>query len=92
MSAAIETTMTSMALDSRRGVTDRLRSLPIDAVTVPVARASADLVSSAAQGLMSGELQTLPSASRTGFQVAHLRVSGQSHSPDHGPPKTLTLG
>jgi hypothetical protein len=47
---------------------------------------------SAAQGLISGELQTLSSASRTGFQVAHLRVSGQSHTPDHGPPKTLTLG
>jgi ABC-2 type transport system permease protein len=45
----VETTMTSVALDSRRGVTDRLRSLPIDAVTVPVARASADLVSSAVQ-------------------------------------------
>jgi hypothetical protein len=47
---------------------------------------------SAAQGLMSGELQTLPSAFRTGFQVAHLRISGQSYTPDHGPPKTLTLG
>ena len=47
---------------------------------------------SAAQGLMSGELQTLPSAFRTGFQLAHLRISGQSYTPDHGPPKTLTLG
>ena len=47
---------------------------------------------SAAQGLMSGELLTLPSASRTGFQVAQLLRSGQSHTPDHGPPKTLTLG
>jgi hypothetical protein len=47
---------------------------------------------SAAQGLMSTEPLTLPSASRTGFQVAHLRISGQFHTPDHGPPKTLTLG
>ena len=47
---------------------------------------------SAAQGLMSGELLPLPSASRTGFQVAQLLLSGQSHTPDHGPPKTLTLG
>lgn len=45
----VETTMTSVALDSRKGVTDRLRSLPISGVTVPLARAAADLVSSAAQ-------------------------------------------
>jgi hypothetical protein len=44
----------------------------------------------AAQGLMPGELLTLPSASRTGLQVARLDLSGQFHSPDHGPPKTLT--
>jgi hypothetical protein len=44
------------------------------------------------QGLMSGELLTLPSASRTGFQVAQLLLSGQFHTPDHGPPKILTLG
>jgi hypothetical protein len=47
---------------------------------------------SAAQGLMSAEPLTLSSASRTDFQVAYLRISGQSHTPDHGPPKTLTLG
>jgi hypothetical protein len=46
----------------------------------------------AAQGLMPGELLTLPSASRTGFQVARLHLSSQFHSPDHGPPKTLILG
>jgi hypothetical protein len=46
---------------------------------------------SAAQGLMPGELLALPAALRAGFQVAHLLVSGQSHSPDHGPPKILTL-
>ena len=47
---------------------------------------------SAVQGLMSMEPLTPPSASRTGCQVAHLRISGQFHTPDHGPPKTLTLG
>jgi hypothetical protein len=46
----------------------------------------------AAQGLMPGELLTLPSASRTGLQVARLHLSGQFHSPDHGPPKILILG
>ena len=46
----------------------------------------------AAQGLMPGELLTLPSASRTGFQVARLHLSSQFHSPDHGPPKILILG
>jgi hypothetical protein len=46
----------------------------------------------AAQGLMPGELLRLPSASRTDFQVGSLHLSGQFHSPDHGPPKVLTLG
>jgi hypothetical protein len=45
----------------------------------------------AAQGLIFGELLTLPSASRTAFELAQLLLSGQSHSPDHGPPKILTL-
>jgi hypothetical protein len=49
------------------------------------------LCGSAAQGLVSEELLTLPWASRTGFQVAHLLVNDQSHSPEHGPPKLLTL-
>jgi hypothetical protein len=46
----------------------------------------------AAQGLMPGELLTLPVASRTDFQIARLHLSGQFHSPDHGPPKILILG
>ena len=46
----------------------------------------------AAQGLMPGELLTLPSTSRADFQIARLHLSGQFHSPDHGPPKILTLG
>ena len=46
---------------------------------------------SATQGLMPGELLTLPSASRTDFQSTRLHLSGQFHSPDHGPPKILTL-
>jgi hypothetical protein len=47
---------------------------------------------SATQGLMPGELLTLPSASRTGFQSTRLHLSGQFHSPDHDPPKILILG
>jgi len=46
----------------------------------------------AAQGLMPVELLSLPSASRPAFQVAPSFLSGQFHSPDHGPPKILTLG
>ena len=46
---------------------------------------------SATQGLMPGELLTLSSASRTDFQSTRLHLSGQFHSPDHGPPKILTL-
>jgi hypothetical protein len=44
-----------------------------------------------AQGLMPGELLTLPSASRTSLQVARPHLSRQFHSPEHGPPKLLTL-
>jgi len=47
---------------------------------------------SAAQGLISGELVPPPSASRTALQINQLLLSGQSHSPHHGPPKILTLG
>ena len=46
----------------------------------------------AAQGLMPVELLSLPSASRPAFQVAPSFLSGQFHSPDHGPPKIVTLG
>jgi hypothetical protein len=46
---------------------------------------------SAAQGLISGELLPLPSASRSALQVAQLLLSGRSHTPDHGPPKILPL-
>jgi hypothetical protein len=45
----------------------------------------------ALHGLLPGELLTLPSASRTDFQSTRLHLSGQFHSPDHGPPKILTL-
>jgi hypothetical protein len=46
----------------------------------------------AAQGMMPGELLTLPVACRTNFQIARLHLSSQFHSPDHGPPKILILG
>jgi len=47
---------------------------------------------SAVQGLVSGELLTAPSASRTGYRIAQQLASGRSHTPDHGPPKIFTLG
>jgi hypothetical protein len=46
---------------------------------------------SAARGLMPGKLLTLPSTSCADFPIARLHLSGQLHSPDHGPPKILTL-
>ena len=49
MMFGVESTMTAVATDSRRGVTARLRSLPIAAASVPVSRAAADLASSAVQ-------------------------------------------
>ena len=47
---------------------------------------------SAAQGLISSDLLPLPSASQAGLRVDQLLLSGRFHSPDHGPPKILTLG
>lgn len=46
---------------------------------------------SAAQGMPPGEPVALPPASRASFQGVHLLLGGRSHSPDHGPPKILTL-
>jgi hypothetical protein len=46
----------------------------------------------AAQCLIPEELLTLLSASRTDLQSARLSFSSQFHSPEHGPPKILTLG
>jgi len=47
---------------------------------------------SAAQGLLPGEPPALPPASRATFETVRLLLDGRSNSPDHGPPKTLTLG
>lgn len=41
--------MDAMASDTRKGVTDSFRSLPMSGVAVPLGRALADLVNSAAQ-------------------------------------------
>jgi hypothetical protein len=46
----------------------------------------------AAQSILPGEPVALLPASRASFQVARLVLGGRSHSPDHGPPKILTLG
>ena len=45
----VESTMAAVTTDTRRGVTDRFRSLPMSAVAVPLGRAGADLVNSAIQ-------------------------------------------
>ena len=49
MMFGVEATMDATATDARKGVTDRFRSLPMSGVAVPLGRALADLVNSAAQ-------------------------------------------
>ena len=46
---------------------------------------------SAALGLLTGEPAALPPASEASLQVARLLLDGRSQSPDHGPPKIVTL-
>ena len=45
----VETTMAAVVNDTKRGITDRFRSLPISAVAVPLGRSAADLINSAVQ-------------------------------------------
>ena len=47
MMFGVETTMTAMAADSQKGVTDRFRSMPMAASAVVTGRATADLIQSA---------------------------------------------
>jgi hypothetical protein len=47
---------------------------------------------SAAHGMLPGEPVALSPASSASFQAVHLLLGGRSHSPDHGPPKIVTLG
>ena len=58
MMFGLEGTMTAIANDSKRGVTNRFRSLPISSVAVPLGRAGADMANSAAElaVLMAGGL------------------------------------
>ena len=58
MMFGIETTMSSVTDDSKKGVTARFRSLPMSSVAVPLGRAAADLTNSAVQlaVLMAGGL------------------------------------
>jgi len=46
----------------------------------------------AAQGLVPGQPVALPPASGVSLQAVHLLLDGRCSSPDHGPPKILTLG
>ncbi|GAA4931686.1 ABC transporter permease [Streptomonospora halophila] len=54
----IESTMGAITEDTKRGITDRLRSMPISAVGVPLGRTAADLMNSVVQlaVLMAGGL------------------------------------
>ncbi|MCF2573790.1 ABC transporter permease [Brevibacterium sp. UCMA 11754] len=45
MMFGLETTMTTMANDSKKGITDRLRSMPISDASVSLGRVGADMVS-----------------------------------------------
>lgn len=49
MMFGIEATMTAVANDSKKGVTDRFRSMPISGAAVPLGRAGADLANSAVE-------------------------------------------
>jgi len=49
MMFGVETTMSAMTADSRRGITDRFRSLPMSAVAVPIGRSGADMLKSAVE-------------------------------------------
>ena len=49
MMFGIETTMGAITNDSKKGVTDRFRSLPMSSVAVPLGRSAADLANSAVQ-------------------------------------------
>ena len=47
---------------------------------------------SAAHGMLPAEPLAPSPASQASFQGVRLLLGGRSHSPDHGPPKILTLG
>jgi ABC-2 type transport system permease protein len=58
MMFGLEGTMSAIANDSKKGVTNRFRSLPISSLAVPLGRAGADLINSAVElaVLMAGGL------------------------------------
>ena len=45
-----------------------------------------------ALGLLPGEPADLPATFRASFHAAHVLCGGRTTTPDHGPPKILTLG
>jgi hypothetical protein len=47
---------------------------------------------STAHGMLLIEPLALSPASQATFEAVRLLLGGRSHSPDHGPPKILTLG
>jgi hypothetical protein len=50
------------------------------------------LCASAAQSVLPGDPIALPPTSRAARDAAVLILGGCSHSPEHGPPKLITLG
>ena len=50
------------------------------------------LCAAAAQAILPAELPAPPPASQAAFQAPAVSSDGRSYSPDHGPPKFLTLG
>ncbi len=58
MMFGVESTMTAITQDTKRGITDRFRSMPISSVAVPLGRCGADLLNSVVQlvVLMAGGL------------------------------------
>ena len=49
MMFGVESTMTAITQDTKRGITDRFRSMPISSVAVPLGRCGADLLNSVVQ-------------------------------------------
>ena len=50
------------------------------------------LCGSAAQGVLAGEPLALLPVARVSFQAGYVALGGRFHSPDPGPPRSLTLG
>lgn len=75
MMFGVETTATAMAADTRKGITDRFRSMPISSAAVPLGRVGADLVGSVLQ-LVALIVGGLLIGWRTGANPGSLALAG----------------